>query len=135
MDLGLKGKVAIVTGGSRGIGRSAAAALLREGTSVMVASRRAESVGAAIKELAPLGTGEGMTCDVASEEEVVRLVRGATRRFGRLDVMVANAGVSDPYKNLIEMPVAEWDRMIAIHLRGTFLCGREAARVMREAGL
>ena len=135
MDLGLKGKVAIVTGGSRGIGRSAAAALLREGTSVMVASRRAESVEAAIKELSPLGTVEGMTCDVASEEDVARLVRGTTRRFGRLDVMVANAGVSDPYKNLIEMPVAEWDRMIAIHMRGTFLCGREAARVMREAGI
>ncbi len=134
MDLGLEGKVAIVTGGSRGIGRSAVAALLREGASVMVASLRAASVDAAVKELAPLGPVEGMPCDVALEEDVVRLVRGTTRRFGRLDVMVANAGVSDPYRNLIEMAAAEWDRMIAIHMRGTFLCGREAARAMREGG-
>jgi len=60
-------------------------------------------------------------------------VRETVKRFGRLDVMVANAGVADPYKNLLEMPVDEWDRMIAIHMRGTFLCGREAARVMRDA--
>jgi len=132
MELGLKGQNAIVTGGSRGIGRAAAAALLREGASVMIASLRQESVDAAVKELAPLGRVEGLPCDVALEEDVVRLVRETVRRFGRLDVMVANAGVADPYKNLLEMPVGEWDRMIAIHMRGTFLCGREAARVMRE---
>ena len=135
MDLGLKGQIAIVTGGSRGIGRAAAAALLREGASVMVASLRRESVEAAVKELARLGRVEGLPCDVAVEEDVVRLVRETVKRFGRLDVMVANAGVADPYKNLLDTSVAEWDRMIAVHLRGTFLCGREAARAMREARL
>jgi len=132
MDLGLKGKVVIVTGGSRGIGRAATKAFLREGASVMLASLRRESVETAAKELASSGRVEGMTCDVASETDVERLVKETVRRFGRLDVMVANAGVADPYKNLADTTVAEWDRMIAVHMRGTFLCGREAARAMRD---
>jgi len=133
MDLGLEGKVAIVTGGSRGIGRAAAQALLRAGASVMLASLRKESVEAAAHELALSGRVEGMPCDVASEADVERLVKESVRRFGRLDVMVANAGVADPYKNLLDVTVTEWDRMISVHLRGTFLCGREAARAMRDA--
>ncbi len=133
MDLGLREKVAIVTGGSRGIGRAAAKALLREGASVMLASLRKDSVDAAVKELASHGRVDGMACDVATEKDVLRLTQETVRRFGRLDVMVANAGVADPYKNLLDTTVSEWDRMIAVHLRGTFLCGREAARVMRDA--
>jgi NAD(P)-dependent dehydrogenase (short-subunit alcohol dehydrogenase family) len=133
MDLGLGGKVAIVTGGSRGIGRSAAKAFLREGASVMLASLRKDSVEKAAKELAPFGRVEGLPCDVASEADVERLVLETVRRFARLDVMVANAGIADPYKNLLDTSASEWDRMIAVHLRGTFLCGREAARAMRDA--
>jgi NAD(P)-dependent dehydrogenase (short-subunit alcohol dehydrogenase family) len=133
MDLGLKGKAAIVTGGSRGIGRAAAAALLKEGAAVVVSSLRPESVQRAVAELSPLGRVEGVPCDVSNEEDVVRLVGETVRRLGRLDVMVANAGVADPYKNLADTTVAEWDRMIAIHMRGTFLCGREAAKAMRDA--
>ncbi len=132
MDYGLKGQVAIVTGGSRGIGRAAAEALLREGASVMLASLRKDSVETATRQLAPLGRVESLTCDVTSEADVKRLVQETLRRFRRLDVMIANAGVADPYKNLVDTTVAEWDRMIAIHLRGTFLCGREAARAMRD---
>jgi len=135
MDLGLKEKVAIVTGGSRGIGRAAVKALLREGASVMVSSLRRESVEAAVRELAPSGKVAGAPCDVAVEADVVRLVEETVRRFGRLDVMVANAGIADPYRNLAETSVEDWDRMIAVHLRGTFLCGREAARAMRAAGV
>jgi NAD(P)-dependent dehydrogenase (short-subunit alcohol dehydrogenase family) len=135
MDYGLQGKVAIVTGGSRGIGKAAARALLREGASVMIASLRKESLDAAARELQPLGRVESLTCDVTSEADVRRLVQETVRRFRRLDVMVANAGVADPYKNLLETSVAEWDRMVAIHMRGTFLCGREAARAMRDASI
>src|SRR5467141_3484819 len=133
MDYGLKGQVAIVTGGSRGIGRAAAAALLREGASVMLASLRKDSLDAATRQLASLGRVESLTCDVTSEADVKRLVQETVRRFRRLDVMIANAGVADPYKNLVDTTVAEFDRMIAVHLRGTFLCGREAARAMRAA--
>src|SRR5438128_2244183 len=133
MDLRLRGKVAIVTGGSRGIGRAAAAALLKEGASVMVSSLREESVQAALREISGLGRVEGIACDVAVEEQVARLVGETVRRLGGLDVMVANAGIAGTYANLADMPTPEFDRMIAVHLRGTFLCGREAARAMRAA--
>jgi NAD(P)-dependent dehydrogenase (short-subunit alcohol dehydrogenase family) len=135
MDYGLKGKVAVVTGGSRGIGRAIAAAFLKEGAAVMIASQRETSVAAAVKELGSGGRVEGITCDVAREEDVKRLIGETVRRFGRIDAMVTNAGIADPYKNMIDTPVEEFDRMIAVHMRGTFLCGREAARVMRDQGI
>lgn len=133
MDLGLSGKVAIVTGGSRGIGRATAAALLKEGARVMVSSLKPESVKTAVGALESLGAVAGLSCDVTSEAEVGRLVRETVGRFGRLDVMVANAGIAGTYTNLADMKLSDWDEMIAIHMRGTFLCGREAARAMRAA--
>ena len=133
MDLGLSGKVAIVTGGSRGIGKATSRALLREGAHVMVSSLRPESVQSAVKELGALGRVDGIPCDVAIEDDVVRLVKETVRRFGRLDVLVANAGIAGAYTNLAEMTAAAWDQMIAVHMRGTFLCGREAAKAMRAA--
>jgi len=133
MDLGLKGKVAIVTGGSRGIGKAACAALLKEGAQVVVSSIRKESVAAAVEELRPLGRVEGIVCDVAVEADVIRLVSETVRRLGKLDVMVANAGTGGKYTNLADLSAKDWDDMINVHLRGTFLCGREAARAMRAA--
>jgi 3-oxoacyl-[acyl-carrier protein] reductase len=134
MDLKLAGKVAVVTGGSRGIGRAAAAALLAEGASVVVSSVRTESVARAVEALKPLGRVEGIPCDVAAEADVARLVRRTEERLGRLDVLVANAGTGGEYTNLADLSAADWDAMINVHLRGTFLCGREAARAMRRAG-
>ena len=134
MDLGLKDQVAIVTGGSRGIGRAAAEALLREGAKVVVSSVRPASVEAAVKELSALGTVEGIAADVSVEADVVRLVAETVNLFGGLDVMVANAGIGGDSVNLADMTAAQWDEMMAVHLRGSFLCGREAARAMRSAG-
>jgi NAD(P)-dependent dehydrogenase (short-subunit alcohol dehydrogenase family) len=134
MDLGLKDQVAIVTGGSRGIGRAAAEALLREGAKVVVSSVRPASVEAAVKELTALGTVEGIVADVTVEADVVRLVAETVDRFGGLDIMVANAGIDGDSVNLVDMTVAQWDEMMAVHLRGSFLCGREAARAMRSGG-
>jgi NAD(P)-dependent dehydrogenase (short-subunit alcohol dehydrogenase family) len=132
VDLQLEDKVVVVTGGSRGIGRAAAAQFLREGARVVVASVRPESVARAVEDLRPLGRVEGIPCDVAAEADVVRLVQETLRRFDRLDVMVANAGTGGRYTNLADMSVEDWDAMIGVHLRGTFLCGREAARAMRD---
>lgn len=134
MDLGLKEQVVIVTGGSRGIGRAAAASLLREGARVMISSIRPESVDQAVNELRSMGPVDGIAGDVAVEADVRRLVSETASRYGRVDVMVANAGIAGATVNLADMDVREWDRMQEVHLRGTFLCGREAARVMREAG-
>jgi len=134
MDLKLAGKVAVVTGGSRGIGRATAEALLREGAHVIVSSLREASVTNAVSELRPLGRVEGIPGDVAIEKDVVHLVRETVRRFGRLDIMVTNAGSGGEYTNLADMTAADWDAMIQVHLRGTFFCGRETARAMRQAG-
>jgi 3-oxoacyl-[acyl-carrier protein] reductase len=134
MNLGLAGKVAVVTGGSRGIGRATAEALLGEGARVVIASVRPESVDGAVAALRPRGTVHGIPCDVASEADVVRLVRETVGRFGRLDLMVANAGTGGHYTNLIDLGTGDWDAMIGVHLRGAFLCGREAARAMRASG-
>ncbi len=134
MNLGLKDQVVIVTGGSRGIGRATAQAFLEEGARVMISSIRQSSVEKAVHELSPLGRVEGIPADVANEKDVVHLVEETGRRLGPPDVMVANAGIAGEVVNLADMPVEEWDRMMAVHLRGTFLCGREAARAMRAAG-
>ncbi len=134
MNLGLKDRVVIVTGGSRGIGRATARAFLDEGARVMISSIRPDSVETAVRALAPHGAVEGLAADVASEPDVVRLVERTVRAFGTPDVMVANAGIAGEVVNLADMDVNEWDRMMAVHLRGTFLCGREAARAMRAAG-
>jgi 3-oxoacyl-[acyl-carrier protein] reductase len=134
MDYGLDGQVAIVTGGSRGIGRASAEALLREGAKVVISSIRPESVARAVEELSSLGTVEGIAANVAVEQDVVRLVSETVNRFGRLDALVANAGIGGHWCNLADMDVEEWDRVIGVHLRGTFLCGREAARAIRKTG-
>jgi NAD(P)-dependent dehydrogenase (short-subunit alcohol dehydrogenase family) len=132
MDLGLKDQVAIVTGGSRGIGRATAEALLREGAKVVVSSVRPASVETAVKELSALGTVEGIAADVSIEADVVRLVEETMNLFGVLDVMVANAGIGGDLVNLADMTAAQWDEMMGVHLRGSFFCGREAARAMRS---
>jgi 3-oxoacyl-[acyl-carrier protein] reductase len=133
MDLELNDKVAIVTGGSRGIGRAAAAALLAEGAQVVISSVQPDSVKRAVEALEPLGRVAGIACDVAVEADVARLVHQTVETFGRLDAMVANAGTGGEYTNLADLETEEWDAMIGVHMRGTFLCGREAARAMRDA--
>ena len=134
MDLRLKDRVVIVTGGSRSIGRATAEAFLREGARVMICSARSAAVEAALKDLQSLGAIEGIPGDVADEETVVHLVSETERRLGPLDVMVANAGIAGEEVNLADMTVEQWDRVLAVNLRGAFLCGREAARAMRASG-
>jgi NAD(P)-dependent dehydrogenase (short-subunit alcohol dehydrogenase family) len=134
VDLDLKGQAVIVTGGSRGIGIAAATAFLDEGARVMINSLRAASLEAALAQLRGRGDVEGLAGDVAVEADAERLVAETVRRFGRVDVLVANAGIAGEAVNLADMSVEEWDRMLAVHLRGTFLCARAAARALRSAG-
>ena len=96
MDLGLEGKVAIVTGGSAGIGRAVAACLAREGARVAIGARRAEVLEQAADALREQTGGDilPIPADVSKDEDVRRLVEGAAERFGRLDILVNNAGTS-----------------------------------------
>src|SRR4051794_5423813 len=92
MELGLKGKVAIVTGASRGIGRSIAQLLVEEGCAVAVCSRKADEIEAAAAELAGKGRVVGVACDVTDERAAKDFVAAAVKSFGRIDILVNNAG-------------------------------------------
>ena len=120
-------RVAVVTGAGQGIGREIARSLTGYGARVVLADVDAELVDKAASEIG----GIGVTCDVTSEEQVHNLVAEALRNFGRLDVFVNNAGITRD-ASLKKMAVADFDAVIAVHLRGTWLGVREAAAVMRE---
>jgi len=131
----LTGKSALITGGNTGIGRAIALAYAREGADVAVSwiAREAEthSLIAAIES-----TGRralAVRADVTAESDVSALLSRVVETFGNLDILVSNAGIQRP-QTLLEMSVADWDQMLAVHLRGAFLCTREAARHMMARG-
>lgn len=132
---GLEGRVAIVTGGSRGIGRAVAASLAEDGASVVVSGRDPGRVEVEAKELEALGALVlAVQADVARREDVDRLVDRARERFGRIDVLVNNAGITRDAL-LVRMKDDDWDAVLNVNLRGAFLMTRAVAKVMmRQKG-
>ena len=127
----LDGKVALVTGGSRGIGRAIAAAYARAGARVYICGRNQDDVGTAVRELqASGGEVDGETADVGSVEEVKRVVRGAARRFGTIDVLVNNASIVGPRVTIAEYPDPAWQEVLRINLSGVFFLCREVLPLM-----
>jgi len=121
----LKGQVAVVTGGGRGIGRAIARRFAAEGAIVLVAARTAieiESVAAEIT--AADGKGAAVRADVSREEDCQRIVATAREKFSTVHILVNNAGDYGPVKPVEEITPAEWDQVIAVHLRGAFLLTR-----------
>lgn len=132
---GLEGRVVIVTGGSRGIGRAVAHSLAEDGASVVVSGRDAGRLEAAARELEGLGVPVlGVVADVGRREDVDRLVGQSKERFGRIDVVVNNAGITRDTL-LVRMKDEDWDEVLDVNLRGAFLVMRAAAKVMmRQKG-
>ena len=132
----LTGKTAIVTGGSRGIGREMAEALAEAGANLMLCARRAEWLDATVEELRGRGFNvEGMLCDVARPDQVEALVAATVQKFGAVDVLVNNAGVS--WGAMPEdMPIEKWQHVLDVNLTGCFLFAQAAGREMlrRESG-
>jgi NAD(P)-dependent dehydrogenase (short-subunit alcohol dehydrogenase family) len=133
----LDGKVAIVTGGGSGIGRAGAQAFACEGADVVVAdiaADRAERIAAGIR--ADGGSAIALAVDVASSEQVQQLVAGTVERFGKVDVLFHCAAdlhfINTEDRRLTELPEEVWDRMIAIHLTGTYLLCKYVGRAMLE---
>jgi NAD(P)-dependent dehydrogenase (short-subunit alcohol dehydrogenase family) len=130
----LTGKVALVTGGNKGIGKGIARGLAQEGAKLMLTARGAEELQRAAQELAALGSEVlAVPADVTDERQVQEVFARTLTRFGRLDVLVNNAGAFDGGP-LDELSVEAWDRVLAINLRAPFLCTREAMRVMKQQG-
>jgi NAD(P)-dependent dehydrogenase (short-subunit alcohol dehydrogenase family) len=131
-----EGKVAFVTGATTGIGRAAALAFAREGARVAVADIAADGA----KETARLidhdgGQALALTCDVSRADDVDAALEAVEARFGRLDIAFNNAGVEQPRKPVVEVSDAEFDRLVAIKLRGVFLTmKREIALTARTGG-
>jgi 3-oxoacyl-[acyl-carrier protein] reductase len=130
MDLGLKDKIALVTGGSRGLGRAICLALAREGADVIINYRHSSQLAEKLAEeiRSRLG-GEAMPlrADVASEPDVVAMFAAALHRFGRIDILINNAGVY-PTGILKEITWEVWNTTLQVNLTGTFLCCRQMAR-------
>ncbi len=128
-------RVAVVTGSASGIGRAAAIRFAREGTTVMAADIDRTGVEETVRSITDAGgSARAMRTDVSRSHEVEQLVAATVKEFGRLDVMIANAGIPGANHTLLEMPEDEWDRVIAVNLKGVFLCGQAAARAMVVAG-
>jgi short-subunit dehydrogenase len=126
-------RVALVTGGSLGIGFATASMLLKEGFNVVICSRRQSELDRAISELKEVGTGKiaGQTCDVGKYEQVVSLFEFVEKTFGGLDVLVNNAGVG-LLASVEQMTVEEWHKIIETNLNSLFYCCHEAIPQMRK---
>ena len=131
---GLKEKVVIVTGAGQGIGKSTAQRFSREGAKVVVAEFD-ENTGQRVAEGLEIGGAEVLfvQTDVADRDSVKRLVPVVLEKFGRIDVLVNNAGILRD-NTLKKMTDDEFDQVIDVNLRGTFICGQEVAAVMRQQG-
>jgi len=129
----LKDKVAMITGGGRGIGKAIALAYAREGAKLALCARTAAELEQTVGEIRALNVeAEGWTCDVALEEPVKEFVASAHKRFGRIDVLVNNAGVMTRPAPITELDVKKWDYTIAVNLRGPFLVTQAVLPIMTK---
>ena len=130
----LEDKVAVVTGGGQGLGRAITLALARAGAKAVVADMNPDTAEAVAAEVADAG-GEALAVqvDVADEGSVAALRERAVDRFGRVDVLAANAGLY-PRSMVVDMPEEEWDRVLDVNVGGQFLCARAFVPAMKQQG-
>jgi len=127
----MEGMVAIVTGGSRGLGRAIAKEFAAEGAKVVVSARRSSPTGlpgTAVETAEQIreagGEAMALTCDVSDEKQVVAMVNQTIDMYGQIDVLVNNAGVMVLGETLLDIDPEKWDQSVAANLRGPYLCSR-----------
>jgi NAD(P)-dependent dehydrogenase (short-subunit alcohol dehydrogenase family) len=129
----LEGKIALITGANRGIGRGIAEAFAAEGAALILTARDAALLNETAEALKRSGADAlAVPADVTEEKQVQEVFRQAIDRFGRLDILVNNAGTFSGYAPIDELSVESWDWIMAVNLRGPFLCTREAFRIMKR---
>lgn len=134
MELNLNGRVALITGSGRGIGKAAALALGREGARIVITDIDAAAVEQACAELRAQGCEAiGHAADVCSEEQVAALASRAIEAFGKVDILCANAGVF-PQKKIVELTPEDWDQVLSTNLKSTFLCVKACIPAFEKAG-
>jgi NAD(P)-dependent dehydrogenase (short-subunit alcohol dehydrogenase family) len=129
----LKGKVVLVTGGGKGIGKAVALASAAEGASVVVTARTLAQIEEVRNEIIKKGgTALAVPADLTIENQVVDLVAKAVTTFGRIDVLVNNGGIIGPIVPVTEMKLDEWNETLNVNLTGTMVCSREVGRQMMK---
>ena len=135
MHTSLTGKIALVTGASKGVGKGIALELAKAGCDVAVNYHRDEAgARATMDEIVGIGTNAiAVAGDVSQSTDVNKMFQEVLEAFGRLDILVNNAGIQT-WKPLLELAEADWDRVLATNLKGNFLCTQQAARLMQADG-
>jgi len=130
----LRGKVAIVTGGGRGIGQFIATGLAEAGANVVLASRKVANCEKEAEELAKLGVKTlAVQCDMAKKEDIEGLVKATMDTFGTIDILVNNAGLTWGAPTL-DFPLEKWDKIFEVNVRGVWILSQLVARIMKEKG-
>ena len=134
-DFSLKGKVALVTGGSRGIGKAIAVGLAKAGADVALASRKLPDLEEVAKEIKGAGRKSlAVATHVGRLEEINNLVTKVKEEFGRIDILVNNAGTNPTMDQAIDIEERAWDSIMNLNLKGLFFLSQAAARLMKEQG-
>jgi NAD(P)-dependent dehydrogenase (short-subunit alcohol dehydrogenase family) len=129
----LSNRVSIITGGARGIGRGIALKFAEEGCSIVLADVIEREAKQTIEEISKKGReGIFLKCDVSDTRQVQDMVDQVIKKFGKIDILVNNAGIGSSPKPIADISVEEWDRVLAINLRGVFLCCKAVVPHMKE---
>jgi len=130
----LKGKVAIITGGGRGIGKFIATGLAEAGANLVIGSRKVQNCEQVAGELSELGVKTlAVKCDMGEEADIAALVDAAMKEFGTVDILVNNAGITWGSPTL-EFPLDKWDKIFAVNVRGVWILTQKAANIMKDNG-
>jgi fengycin family lipopeptide synthetase B len=127
----LEDKVAIVTGGGRGIGKAISTAFASEGATVVIAARTSSSLDDTVEQIkSGGGRAKPIQTDVSDEKQVKRLVAETIEDYGKVDILVNNSGIGGPTANVVDLRLQEWNEVLAINLTGSMLCAREVLKHM-----
>jgi len=128
----LQGKIAIITGSTKGIGKTIAKRFLEEGAKVVITSSNQKNVDKAVDEFAS-DRVFGMACDVVNYDQVEQLIDATVKKFGALDIMINNAGVAEPFKRIVDADLDAWYKPIDINIKGTYHGCRAALKYFLES--